>query len=93
MLIRINTTSFAIHSQTITDAHDHEEIPFQALRLTCQLVPRHLHQTCPADTAREVQAFWFHVPREAREWFSNGHFHYCSFLFNLEGLLEPVFLL
>lgn len=32
MLMRINTTSFAIPSQTIIDAHDHEEIPFQALR-------------------------------------------------------------
>lgn len=38
MLIRIYITSFETYSQTMKDAFNSEQMPFQALRLSCQLV-------------------------------------------------------
>lgn len=38
MLVRIYITSFETYFQIIKDAFNSEQMPFQALRLTCQLV-------------------------------------------------------
>lgn len=60
--------SLASHPQKVTGAYDHEQMAFQALRLTCQLVPCNPNPTWPFEhSAVKVQIFWSDISRKAMQ--------------------------